>query len=176
MNRRVRNRTHGGVEAGARKGLGYPMPGRQYRLTVSQALNPLSQLGRSGVGVDLGGAEPLVTQRDLHDRERRAAGQPRRERMAEGVRGTADVKVSPLPVALDEVPQRAGGEPAVAASDQERGLTRHSKPPGAVEVHQVDDGLAGSGVERDLAMAAALADHLNPLAGEAVPGHDEADI
>jgi hypothetical protein len=96
--------------------------------------------------------------------------------MAESVWGTTDVKVSPLPVALDEVPQRAGGEPTMAASDQERGLPRHSKPTGAVEVHQVDDGLAGSGVERDLAMVAALADHLNPLAGEAVPGHDVADI
>ena len=53
------------------------------------------------MGVDLGGAEPHVTQRGLHDRERRDAGEPRRERMAEGVRGTVDVEVSPLPVAVE---------------------------------------------------------------------------
>jgi len=96
--------------------------------------------------------------------------------MAEGVRGTTDVKVSPLPVALDEVPQRASGKPTVATSNQERGLPSHSKAPGTVEVHQVDDGLAGSGVERDLALTAALTDHLYPLPGEAVPGHDVADV
>ena len=64
----------------------------------------------------------------------------------------------------------------MATSDQERGLARRRKAPGAVEVHQVDNGLAGRGVERDLATVAALADHLDPLAGEAVPGHDVADV
>ena len=56
------------------------------------------------MGVDLGGSEPLVTQRDLHGRERRAGGQPRRERMAESVRGTADVKVKPR----EEMIKKAG--------------------------------------------------------------------
>ena len=139
-------------------------------LAAGEALDPGRHLAGSDVGVDLSGGQALMAQRGLNHRQRRAGGQARSKRMSESVRRTADVKVRPLPVALDEVTQRASGQPAMATSDQERGLARHRKAPGAVEVHQVDNGLASRGVERDLALVAALADHLDPLAGEAVPG------
>ncbi len=47
-----------------------------------------------------------MAKRRLDHRQRRAAGQARSKRMPESVRRTADVKVSPLPVALDEVTER----------------------------------------------------------------------
>ena len=76
-------------------------------LTAGEAVNPGRHLGRSDVGVNLGGGQALMcalmTKRRLNHRQRRAAGQARGKRVPESVRRTADVKVSPLPVALDEV-------------------------------------------------------------------------
>ena len=117
-----------------------------------------------------------MAERDLHDRERSAAGQTTGEGVAQRVRRATDVKISTLAVALDDVAQRAGGQPAVTPGNQQRRLGRHGKAPRMVELHQVEDGLAGGGVERDLAVVATFADDLKPLAGGAIAGHNVADV
>jgi len=85
---------------------------------------------------------------------------------------TLNVKVSPLTVALNEVTQRTGRQTLMTTGNQQRRLTGHREPTRPVKVHQVNDGLAGSRVKRDLAPMATLTEHLNPLTSKPVPGVD----
>ena len=96
--------------------------------------------------------------------------------MPERMRRALNVKVSPLTVALNEVTQGTGGQPLMTPGNQQRRLTGHREPTRPIKVHDVNDGLAGNRVKRNLTLIATLTEHLSPLTSKPVPGVDVTDV